>query len=79
MKTTLPLACAVMAGFCAFTAKVETLDSPLLRKCCAAPRLFRHDGRFYLTQTGSTKVRVFTSDTLAGLAAADSKPRRFIQ
>ena len=74
MKTTLTFVCALLAGSCAFAAKIETLDSTLLRKGCADPWLFRHDGKFYLTQTGSAKVHVLTSDTLAGLAAADCAP-----
>ena len=71
MKTTLPFACALLVGFCAFAAKVETLPATLLRKGCADPWLFRHEGKFYLTQTGTTKVKVLASDTLSGLAAAD--------
>jgi hypothetical protein len=55
----------------AFAAQVETLPATLLRKGCADPWLFRHDGKFYLTQTGTAKVRVLEADTLAGLAAAD--------
>ena len=71
MQRLLPVACAFLLGACAYADKVETLDSTLLRKSCADPWLFRHDGKFYLTQTGSTKVRVLESGTLAGLAAAD--------
>ena len=74
MKSALPFAFAILAGCFAFAAKVETLDSSLLRKGCADPWLFRHDGRFYLTQTGSTKVHVFASETLSGLSAADCAP-----
>jgi len=71
MKRLIPAACLVLAGACAFAGRVETLDSTLLRKRCADPWLFRHDGKFYLTQTGAAKVRVRASDTIAGLAAAD--------
>ena len=71
MQRLLPVACAFLLGACAYADKVETLDSTLLRKSCADPWLFRHDGKFYLTQTGTAKVRVLESDTLAGLAAAD--------
>ena len=71
MQRLIPVACALLAGACAFAAKVETLDSTLLRKSCADPWLFRHGGKFYLTQPGTAKVRVLESDTLAGLAAAD--------
>ena len=74
MKTILLFACAVMTGFCAFAAQVETLETTLLRKGCADPWLFRHNGKFYLTQTGSTKVHVFASDTLSGLSAAGCAP-----
>ena len=41
----------------------------LLRKACADPWLFRHEGKFYLTQTGSSKVLVEESGTLSGLAS----------
>ena len=71
MQRIIPVACAFLLGACAFADKVETLDTTLLRKSCADPWLFRHDGKFYLTQTGTAKVRVLESDTLAGLAAAD--------
>ena len=71
MQRLIPVACAVLLGACAYADKVETLDTTLLRKSCADPWLFRHDGKFYLTQTGTAKVRVLESDTLAGLAAAE--------
>ena len=71
MKRLIPAACIVLAGACAFAGQVETLDSTLLRKRCADPWLFRHGDRFYLTQTGATKVNVFAADTLAGLSASD--------
>ena len=58
MQRLLPVACAVLLGACAYADKVETLDTTLLRKSCADPWLFRHDGKFYLTQTGTAKVRV---------------------
>ena len=71
MQRLIPVACAFLLVACAFADKVETLDATLLRKSCADPWLFRHEGRFYLTQTGTAKVRVLESDTLAGLAATD--------
>ena len=71
MQRLIPVACAILVGACAFADTVETLDTTLLRRACADPWLFRHAGRFYLTQTGATKVRVLESDTLVGLAAAD--------
>ena len=71
MQRLIPVACAFLLVACAFADKVETLDATLLRKSCADPWLFRHEGRFYLTQTGSTKVRVLEADTLSGLAATD--------
>ena len=71
MQSALPFVCALLASFCTFAAKTETLPSTLLRKGCADPWLFRHEGKFYLTQTGSTKVRVYASETLAGLSATD--------
>ena len=74
MKTTLPVVFVLLTGCCAFAAQIETLDSPLLRKGCADPWLFRHDGKFYLTQTGSTKVHMFASETLSGLSKPDCVP-----
>ena len=71
MQRLFPVAYALLVGACAFADTVETLDTTLLRKSCADPWLFRHGGKFYLTQTGTAKVRVLESDTLAGLAAAD--------
>ena len=71
MQRLIPVACAILVGACTFADTVETLDTTLLRRACADPWLFRHEGRFYLTQTGATKVRVLESDTLAGLAASD--------
>ena len=53
MQRLLPVACAFLLGACAYADKVETLDTTLLRKSCADPWLFRHDGKFYLTQTGT--------------------------
>ncbi|MBR1587880.1 MAG: hypothetical protein IJ658_06105 [Kiritimatiellae bacterium] len=70
MKSVISLACAILAGCCAAAARAETLSSALLRKGCADPWLFRHEGRFYLAQTGSTKVLVYSSETLSGLSAA---------
>ena len=64
------IALALVVGNCAFAAKVETLPSTLLRRNCADPWLFRHNGKFYLTQTGSTKVFVLESAALSGFAAA---------
>ena len=74
MKRAFHFAVASIAFLCAFAAETETLPSTLLRKGCADPWLFRHDGRFYLTQTGSTKVLVRTAETLAGLSATDRAP-----
>ena len=65
------IALALAVGNCAFAARVETLPSTLLRRNCADPWLFRHNGKFYLTQTGSTKVFVLESAALSGFAAAD--------
>ena len=70
MKSAINFFYAILVGYGAFATRVETLDSPLLRKGCADPWLFRHDSKFYLTQTGSTKVIVSASDTLSGLSAA---------
>ncbi len=72
MKRTFLIAGALLAGCCAIAVQVETLPSTLLRKGCADPWLFRHEGKFYLTQTGSTKVSVLASETLAGLAMSNS-------
>ena len=41
----------------------------LLRKSCADPWLLRYDGKFYLAQTGATKILVEESETLEGLGA----------
>ena len=41
----------------------------LLRTACADPWLFRHEGKFYLTQTGSSKVLVEEAKTLSGLSS----------
>lgn len=71
MQRLFPVAYALLVVACAFADTVETLDTTLLRKSCADPWLFRHESKFYLTQTGAAKVRVLASDTLAGLAAAD--------
>ena len=67
----LTIAVALAVGSCAFASKIETLPSTLLRRNCADPWLFRHNGKFYLTQTGATKVFVLESATLAGLSAAN--------
>ena len=40
-----------------------------LRKTCADPWLLRYDGKFYLTQTGATKILVEESETLEGPGA----------
>ena len=61
----------LLAAASTFAAQAETLSSTLLRKGCADPWLFRHDGKFYLTQTGTAKVRVLEADTISGLAATD--------
>ena len=75
MKRLIPAACIVLAGACAFASTVETLDTTLLRRACADPWLFRHEGRFYLTQTGATKVRVLESGTLAAYTFAQMGAR----
>ena len=41
----------------------------LLRRNCADPWLFRQDGRFYLTQTGTSKVFVEEAETLSGFSS----------
>ena len=69
MKNSITIACTLIVGCCALADKIETLHSTLLRRSCADPWLFRHDGKFYLTQTGTAKVRVLEADTLSVLAA----------
>ena len=69
--TALTIAAALVVGGHAFATRVETLPSTLLRRNCADPWLFRHNGKFYLTQTGATKVFVLESAALSGFSAAD--------
>ena len=64
------IALALAVGNSAYAARVETLPSTLLRRNCADPWIFRHNGKFYLTQTGATKVFVQESAALSGFAAA---------
>ena len=74
MKRPIRAAYALLAVAYAFAVHAETLPTTLLRTRCADPWLFRHDGKFYLTQTGSSRVHVYAADTLAGLSAADCAP-----
>ena len=69
IRAILAIAVAIAAGCGALAARVETLPSTLLKKKSADPWLFRHNGKFYLTQTGATKVFVLESDALSGFAA----------
>ena len=50
------------------TASAETLNGTKVRGV-ADPWLFKHNGNYYLTQTGSTNVSVFESPTLSGFAS----------
>lgn len=54
---------------CAFGAEFPTMR--LLRKGCADPWLLRFDGRFYLTQTGTSRILVEEADSLEGLGLPD--------
>ena len=71
MKNILAITVMLLVGSCAFAARIETLPSTLLRRNCADPWIFRHNGKFYLTQTGATKVFVLESSTLAALSTAN--------
>ena len=55
--------------FCALTLGIsaETLSGTLVRSGTADPWLFTDGEKYYLTQTGTSRVAVFASDTLDGL------------
>ncbi len=53
------------------TASAETLNGTKVRDV-ADPWLFKHNGNYYLTQTGSTNVIVLESPTISGLASLKS-------
>ena len=65
----LAISVAIAACSGALAARVETLPSTLIKRNSADPWLFRHNGKFYLTQTGSTKIFVLESNSLSGFAA----------
>ena len=50
-------------------AELKAPRPSLLRTGCADPWLLRYDGKFYLTYTGGSKVRILESKTLSGLGA----------
>ncbi|MBQ4599649.1 MAG: family 43 glycosylhydrolase [Clostridia bacterium] len=49
------------------TASAETLSGTLVRSGTADPWLFTDGEKYYLTQTGTSRIAVFASDTLDGL------------
>ena len=55
------LACTLL-----LTASAETLGGTLIRSGTADRWILYHNGMYYLTQTGTSRVAVFESDTLAG-------------
>ncbi len=57
--------------FCtlALSISAETLSSTLIRSSAADPWLCKYEDFYYLTVTGSTKIAVFRSKTIAGFAA----------
>ncbi|MBP5511562.1 MAG: hypothetical protein J6Z49_11650 [Kiritimatiellae bacterium] len=67
------LVLAVQTAFdvSAGTPQPDSSFGRLLRKTCADPWLFRHEGRFYLTQTGGSRVFVEEAAALSGLSSAN--------
>ena len=53
------LACTLL-----LTASAETLDGTLIRSGTADPWILYHNGMYYLTQTGKTRVAVFAAENL---------------
>ncbi len=51
----------------------ETLSSTLLRSGVADPWLFMDGGYYYLTMTGTSRIAMFKSETLAGLGSSSLK------
>ena len=50
-----------------FVAGADTFNGTMVRSNNADPNLFFHDGYYYLTQTGTSRIAVFKSKTLEGL------------
>ncbi len=50
-----------------FAAYADTFSGTMVRSNNADPNLFFHDGYYYLTQTGTSRIAVFKSKTLSGL------------
>ena len=58
------LFCALMLGISA-----ETLSGTLVRSSTADPWLFTDGEKYYLTQTGTSRIAVFSSSTIRGFAS----------
>ena len=69
MKRIFALLLAVcMFGALAISISAETLNSTLVRSSAADPWLCKYEDYYYMTVTGSTKIAVFRSKTIAGFA-----------
>ena len=51
-----------------FAVSAETFNGTLVRENTADPNLFFYNGKYYLTQTGTSRIAIFERDTLAELA-----------
>ncbi len=65
------LACIVMLCMLMVSVNAETFNGTMVRSNNADPNLFFHDGKYYLTQTGTSQIAVFESSTLSGLGSAN--------
>ncbi len=63
-------ACVLLCALC-LLANADTFNGTIVRNSNADPNLFFHDGKYYLTQTGTSRIAVFEEDALTDLYAAD--------
>ncbi len=51
----------------AICTSADVLSGTMVRTSNADPNLFFHEGKYYLTQTGTSRIAVFEADTVEGL------------
>lgn len=56
------IACLTMLCLLTFAASADTFNGTMVRSNTADPNLFFHDGKYYLTQTGTSRIAVFETE-----------------
>ena len=75
MKKIIALAaCLTMLCLLSLAASADTFNGTMVRYNNADPQLFFHDGKYYLTQTGTSRIAVFETEHIDDLKNLDITP-----